>query len=1216
MRVGHLRGIVASFIVCLVALLVLSGIPGLGAAYTPAAETRQAELILKVGGQDEMKTLNPLPQIANDVWTSDVHYRAYHSILLGHWVLDKPMAYIAKGVDYDEDGMFDRSEYDVWAEQANPTTPLDITVYYDFNGVKWHDGVQMTQWDLLFSYHVNAQNARFNTDIRILFAGGTSSSYEAGGRQLNINITAKNWEGEGTIPGDPNLRVAVKFQLTESFALFYDSSLFPVMLPMHEWSRTGGLRSDNSQRHGDFGCAVWIPPAEATAKGIPACGNADPAKQGKGIASSETVTGSHPYYYNDADAWTMIDEDVIGNGPFEFESFIRGSESKVTRYEKYFVGVDPDNPSIVYDPILVQRLKKPTIEGIRYLVYKTTQLGVFALQSAEVDFYHWNVGAEFVPDLLKIPEIAVESNAEPGFFYMAYNLRRQPWGYLGGNPANGDLAMGYWLRQAFSHLIDKKSIVQNLLQNFGVIGHGTLSPANTFWYNDNIPKPEYDLTQAAAILDDMATAGGLIPQIPGFTLDPPGACSRDTPAGCRSMPTIGNAAFDILTPQADYDPVRASAGAMVADAMRRVGINAVSKPTAFGTITSLIAIRAFDLLIFDWRIDGWDPDYLFDFFHSSNAASGRNYPGFQNATFDQVIEDSRAELDRNARRSLIFQGQQILADARPYEVLYYRTNIEGYRQDRFVNWTVIGGTIWNYWSLQGIRPPSSPSLRASIAIASATSAGATEPVTVTVFDDSGGLVSDALVILSVDPGPGSGNLSIGGGPEMKTVSGTTDLDGKVYATYHAANVLSATIVLIQTATAHPAFPDSFARSALILVFPTGAQFLSIWIDLPLGNRVPQGFELPMNVTVEDQDGNTVPDATVDVYVDPPGGLMPNPSSGTAAQMSTVMLMADPAAGLGDYTVTTVADKVGFAQARSDVVVTVVTPSVYTIVVETVPSGLQVWVDGTSYTAPVSYWCLAGATVTLSTASSQGAGGILHRFSSWSGLGSQTTQTVSCDGNETYVANFTTEYEVSIDTVPEGLTVEVEGVAVTSPHSFWCPEGASRALYAPSLQGTDDTRHPFVAWSDGGARSHAIACDGPVNLTATFSTEYEIAFATAPPGLSVSVNGSPTQTPLATWCPSGSSVAVAADSPQTHEGTRYRFASWSDGGGIAHEIPCDGAEDVTATFVAEAPPQAGGPPYGTVAAILGAVAVASILAYFLWRRKRGRKREPSSDPPAT
>src|SRR3990172_1803286 len=147
-------------------------------------------------------------------------------------------------------------------------------------------------------------------------------------------------------------------------------------------------------------------------------------------------------------------------------------------------------------------------------------------------------------------------------------------------------------------------------------------------------------------------------------------------------------------------------GQMTAAAMQSGGINVVSKPLAFGEIVARLDARTFDQYILGWRIGGTDPDYLFSFWDSSNAAGGQNYPGFNNATFDTTIRASRAELNRTLRHDLIFTAQDILADARPYEVLYYRTNIEGYRNDRFVNWTVSSGTIWNYWSLLGIRPPS------------------------------------------------------------------------------------------------------------------------------------------------------------------------------------------------------------------------------------------------------------------------------------------------------------------------------------------------------------------------------------------------------------------------------------------------------------------------------------------------------------------------------
>ena len=928
MRVGHLRGIVASFIVCLVALLVLSGIPGLSEAYTPQGTgTRQGSLTLIVGGQDEMKTRNLLPASANDVWTSDVHYRSYHSLLLGHPTLDRPMAFIAKGVDVNEDGQFDpNTEYDQWRKEAG-TNGLDVTVYYDFNGVYWQDSAQMDVWDVLFSYHVSAQNARFNTDLRVLYCSilpGTS--YESCGRQLNMEVVdtdgnhangyQKNWLGEGTMAGDPAKRVAIRYTLNEAFALFYESTLFPTMMPMHEWSRAyGGV-------HADFGCAVWIPPTVASARNIAACGNADPAKWGLGIASTETVTGSRPYNYPAAESWNLRDQDIIGNGPFDFDTWQSGVEAKVDRFEYYYTGIDTKytadtGDDVLIDPKLTAILKKPTIDGIRYKVYRTTQLGVFALQNGEVDFYHWNVGADFVQDLLKVPEIAVEANAEPGFFYMAYNFRREPWGYQNGDKNQPDV--GYVFRQAVRHLADKKSIVQNLLGNFGVIGHGTISPANTFWYNDNIPKPAYDLTQARAILDSPAA------RAVGILADPPGACSKDTASGCRSLGVRGTLFFEILTPQADYDPVRASAGAMVADAMRQVGINAVARPTAFGEIVNKINVHDFDVYILGWRIGGTDPDYLFSFFHSTNAAAGQNYGGFQNDTFDQVIDDSRAELDRTTRQTLIFQAQSILADARPYEVLYYRTNIEGYRQDRFVNWTVASGTIWNYWSLEGIRPPSAQTIRLVISAVSATKAGATESVVATVFDNENQALAGATVTLSVGQTADQGELQIGTGARGKTVTGTTNANGVVRANYYAADatvITGETQVLILGTANHPSFPDPSSRQVILRVFPPGVSFLSISLDLEFGDRVARGSTLPVRISVADQDGNAVSDAQVRITVSRTG-LTPSQSTGTAAQMASLTFTAESTAPIGDYGVLVNATKTGFEDGFTLFTVTVV-----------------------------------------------------------------------------------------------------------------------------------------------------------------------------------------------------------------------------------------------------------------------------------------------------
>jgi len=610
------------------------------------------------------------------------------------------------------------------------------------------------------------------------------------------------------------------------------------------------------------------------------------------------------FEYANAVVWSPADGDVIGSGAFRFDQWVPGVEARVVRNEDFYMGV---SGTTVYDARLASLLKKPTIEGIRFKVYKTTQIGVFALQVGEIDFYHWNVGPAFVPDLLKVPEIAVESNAELGYFYMGYNLREAPWGYDLNNPAND---VGYWLRLATSHLVDKRSIVQNLLQNWAVTMNGFISPANTFWYSDNIPKPEFDHSLARAILDDPMRGGTA-----GIGPDPAGPCQRDNPAGCRFLPRIGNAAFEILIPQADYthgwDP-----NSMIADAMRQVGLNAISRPTALGEMMNRVSAHTFDLYLLGWRIGDLDPDYLYEFFHSSNAPTGLNYVGFNNATFDLFIEASRRELNRDARRSLISQAHDVLLDARPAEPLFSRTNIEAYRQDRFINWTVLGGTIWNDWSLIGLRPaiPLEERLRVQVMAPSAMFAGGSEGIVASVFDPRGFVVPDAQVTLSVV----AGTLTVGG-TSGESVLSTTNSNGQVSGTFTAPSTSSTTIVPLTISASHRDFRDSFLLTYPVTVFSAGGQFLSLRIELPLGDIVSPGSVLPVGIEVRDQDGMLVPDAVVNVTSMNESLLRPSRANGTAAELAGILVEAlGPLADGGTAVLTVVASMSGYHDAEANV----------------------------------------------------------------------------------------------------------------------------------------------------------------------------------------------------------------------------------------------------------------------------------------------------------
>lgn len=83
----------------------------------------------------------------------------------------------------------------------------------------------------------------------------------------------------------------------------------------------------------------------------------------------------------------------------------------------------------------------------------------------------------------------------------------------------------------------------------------------------------------------------------------------------------------------------------------------------------------------DWDTTGWqmvgrpersDPDELiFNLFHSSTAPKGYNFIGYNNPEFDQLVEAQRVETDGDARKALIVQAQQILAQDQPNLMLVH-----------------------------------------------------------------------------------------------------------------------------------------------------------------------------------------------------------------------------------------------------------------------------------------------------------------------------------------------------------------------------------------------------------------------------------------------------------------------------------------------------------------------------------------------------------------
>lgn len=164
------------------------------------------------------------------------------------------------------------------------------------------------------------------------------------------------------------------------------------------------------------------------------------------------------------------------------------------------------------------------------------------------------------------------------------------------------------------------------------------------------------------------------------------------------------------------------------------------------------------------------------------------------------------------------------------------------------------------------------------------------------------------------------------------------------------------------------------------------------------------------------------------------------------------------------------------------------------------------------------------------------------FVAWGGDASganPSSNPVLMDGPKTAIANWKTQYLLTVKTDPGGLD---------STGSGWYDAGSTAVfnIVSPS-SGPPGVRYAFTSWSGnytGNSPSGSMAMDGPKNIQANFKVQYRLTVQTNPTGLA-NVTG-------AGWYNSGESVTINfAPSPISGgAGKRYVFTTWSiDGSNI-------------------------------------------------------------------
>ena len=373
-------------------------------------------------------------------------------------------------------------------------------------------------------------------------------------------------------------------------------------------------------------------------------------------------------------------DNPIGNGPFKFSSWRNGTSIKLIKNPDFFA----KNREISGKKV------GPYIDGILFKIYGTTDAAILALKNGDVDYIWWSIQPGFMQDLKEDPGVTLTENKENGIRYLAFNMRKAPF-----NDKN--------FRQAVAYLVDKDFMVQRILQNKGTRMESIVPPGNEYWHNPDMPEYGKGMTRAERVQKAVE-----ILKKAGYTWKKEVKIKKDKvkPGKGLKMPDGKDLPeIDILTPPADYDPLRAMAGIQVQGWLNEIGINASAKPASMSFISDKVKIKQdFDTYILGYLL-GIDPSYLNSFFHSSEIKRrGRNTSAYKNERFDELADECNKEMDMEKRKKLVFEMQSMLADDLPWIPFFNASVIEGHRQQRFTGWVNQLNGIGNSWSFLFMKP--------------------------------------------------------------------------------------------------------------------------------------------------------------------------------------------------------------------------------------------------------------------------------------------------------------------------------------------------------------------------------------------------------------------------------------------------------------------------------------------------------------------------------
>jgi hypothetical protein len=143
---------------------------------------------------------------------------------------------------------------------------------------------------------------------------------------------------------------------------------------------------------------------------------------------------------------------------------------------------------------------------------------------------------------------------------------------------------------------------------------------------------------------------------------------------------------------------------------------------------------------------------------------------------------------------------------------------------------------------------------------------------------------------------------------------------------------------------------------------------------------------------------------------------------------------------------------------------------------------------------------------------------------------------------------TAEYNLTVGSLPTGVSFTVNGTSYTTSWSGIYNDGSSVNLVMPGIASVGGARYYWNRWSDGNtSESRTVSITGNTTLTAEYTGPYYVLTVSSSPvaGVSFTINGTAEVTPYSGWL-LGGSYTVVMPGIASVGGARYYWSQWIDG----------------------------------------------------------------------